>query len=253
MRSIAALVTALLMLAPSSAAPVPKAKPAEVELLPLATELFVGEPFEAFVRFTNRSDQEVFLSREPDLQERVGNVFLEVKGPGDEGFRCPYVVTYPRLSSDGTRDPKVRGVRPEVSRCEFLTLIWESAEDDNSPPIFRLAGEWRVRAKVVLLSGEERVSAEIGVNVAERTADESKRFTQKVEQIVRLNSPKMTTYGEEFKARLKLIEELGGCFQAEKYRRQTLGFRLSVVGTERSKETDDEVMKDIDAYLKVAS
>jgi hypothetical protein len=247
-----AILPLVYLAAAVSAAPVPKAKPAEVELLPLATELFVGEPFGAFVRFTNRGEDEVFLFRDWHLQQCVGNVSLEVKGPKDKEFRCPYTVQYPLETSDGTRNPLKKGVKSGATRCEFMTLPWRDDGPEMEAGRFKVVGEWQVRGKVVFHNKEEKLSSPVVVKVSERAAAEARRHTDTLAELERTRNPTMTAFGDEFKTRMKLIDDLGACATAVEWRRQMFGFRLSVVGTERSKETADEVMKDIDAYLKAA-
>jgi hypothetical protein len=250
MRPFLALPLSLLL--PSAfAAPVPKAKAHEVELMLLATELVVGDRFDALVRFTNRTEEDVILFREPDLQQRVANVVLEVKGPGDKAFRRPYKDEYGLLSSDGTSRPEKEPVKARDTRCEFVTLPW--TQSAKVEPVFERAGEWRVRAKVVLRAGEEKLSAEAVVAVSERTAEEAKRFAEARGKMARLNSPTMTTFGTEFQAHQKLNDELGACYLAEVNRRWYLEFRLRVAGTDRSNESADAVMRDIEAYLKTAT
>lgn len=252
MRTFLSLFLAFSAALALQAAPVPKGPPPEMELRPLATDLFVGEAFEAFVRFTNRGENEVFLFRDSHLVQRVGNVTLEVKGPRDKEFRTPYTVTYPVFSNDGIRDPLKKGVKAGDTRCEFVTLPWFDAGTEKLFGEFEEAGEWQVRAKVVLHSKEEKVSSAVRLKVTKRTDAEAKRHADKVAELDRPSDKKMTSFGDEFKSRLKLVDDLGACYTADQWRRRYLGFRLAVVGSERSKETDDEVMKDIDAYLKAA-
>lgn len=244
----------LLILVPAPAlrsAPVPKAKPPEVELRPLATDLFVGEPLKAFVRFTNRGEDEVFLFRDWVLSQWAGNVTLEVRGPRDKEFRCPYTVRYPLESADGTRDPLKRGVKVGGTCCEFVTLPFGGEASTQHFPVLDTVGEWQVRGKVVFHNKEEKVSPPVTVKVSERTAAEVKRVADIETAYWRPRTTK-DSFGEEFKARLKLIDDLGPCYTADEWRRQMFGFRLSVAGTAQSKETADEVRKDIDAYLKTA-
>ncbi len=232
------------------ATPVPKAKPAEVVLHPLATDLFVGEQFEAFVRFTNRGEDEVFLFRDWQLQQGYGNVTLEVKGPKDKEFRCPYTVIYPTSGSDGKRPPRERGVKAGGTRCDFVVLPVGTGDSSKELfPVLDTAGEWQVRAKVVFHDKLEKVSSPVVVKVAERTAAEAKRCADTRTAFWRPRQ-KEDSFGEEFKARMKLIDDLGVCYTADEWRRQMFGFRLSVAGTDQSKQTAHEVMEDIDAYLK---
>mgnify|MGYP001806716777 CR=1 FL=1 len=238
------------------AAPVPKGPSPEVELRPLATELFIGEPFEAFVRFTNRGDEEVFLFRDWNLEQYVDNVTLEVKGPQDKEFRCPYPISYPRFSSDGRRDPLKKGVKAGGKRCGFVTLPWLESGSEKLFGEFDEAGEWQVRAKVVLHNKEEKVSPPVVVKVVQKTPAKARQFAESVDK---LNFPldtalgdKFTTSDDAFKAWVELNDGLGKCYRADQFRRTFLVVRLASAGTERSKETADEVMKDIDAYLKAA-
>ncbi len=235
------------------AAPVPKAKPAEVELRPLATDLFVGEQFEAFVRFTNRGEDEVFLFRDWQLQQGYGNVTLEVKGPKDKEFRCPYTVLYPSSSSDGTRPPLKKGVKAGGTRCDFVVLPVGTGDSTKELfPVLDTAGEWQVRAKVVFHDKAVKVSSPVVVKVAERTVADAKRHAETLAAL-RRPKEKVDSFGAEFQARMKLVDDLGACYEADCRRRGMLGFRLSVAGTEQSKEMVDAVMKDIDAYLKTVS
>lgn len=248
---ISLAVLCLLSIVPALwSAPVPKTKPPEVELHPLATDLFVGEQFEAFVRFTNRGEEEVFLFRDWVMNQHYGNVTLEVKGPKEKEFRCPYTVQYPISSSHGTRPPRERGVKTGGTRCDFVALPFE-VEDTSKVlfPVLDTAGEWQVRAKVIFLGKEEEVSSPVVVKVSERSDAEAKRFA---DTLAALRRPRVSkdSFGAEFKARLKLVEDLGACYTADCRRRGMLGFRLDVAGTEDSKETAVDVMKDIDAYLK---
>ena len=251
MRIWIAFLSLLCLASTVCAAPVPKAKPAEVELRPLATDLFVGEQFEAFVRFTNRGEDEVFLFRDWQLQQAYGNVTLEVKGPKDKEFRCPYTVIYPTSGSDGKRPPRERGVKAGGTRCDFVVL--PVGTGDCTKELFSVldtAGEWQVRARVLFHNKEEKVSSPVVVKVAERSVAEAKRHADTLAALRRRPKEQVDSFSPEFKGRMKLVDDLGPCYTADEWRRQMFGFRLSVAGTTQSKETVDEVMKDIDAYLK---
>jgi hypothetical protein len=252
-----ALLSLLCVASAVCAAPVPKVKPAEVELLPLATELFVGDPFEAFVRFTNRGEDEVFLYHDWHLRQHVGNVSLEVKGPRDKEFRCPYTTIPPGLTRrDGPRTQPTKGVKAGGTRCEFVTLPWRDTGGEEERGRFEEAGEWQVRGKVEFHSKEEKVSSPVVVKVIQQPPATAKRFAETVAELdIALDTAlgsKFTTADDSFKARVKLNDDLGACYRADQFRRIFLGVRLDFVGTERSKETADEVMKDIDTYLKTA-
>lgn len=243
-------VALFLVVTPITAAPVPKEKtPIEVEVLPLATTLAVGDPFEAFVRFTNTTDDKVFLLSEPNLVPGVGNVRLEVKGPGDREFRRP-VVKYPPVLGDDTGERYKWGVKAGDSRCELLAL--PGTEDRRGEAVFDTAGEWRVRAVVVMRNKDEKVSAEVAVKVAGRSAEEVKQFRETVGKINRLWEATRAV-GDEFDAAQKLVDDLGACYTADGYRRRFLAFRVHWAGTDQSKEHLDTVLKEADAYLKTAS
>lgn len=166
-----------LLLASTLAAPVPKVKPADVEVVPFVTRLLVDDPLELLVTFTNRGGDKVKFANYHVFGVEEDNLVIEVRGPDDRDFRAVAACDQKgsgRFCGTESTDPRVleRKAVPDGGSRSAVARLFDTP-DRPSQKMFNQPGKWQVRA-VVKLADKELRSTPVDVQVARRGAVSAK-------------------------------------------------------------------------------
>ncbi len=240
-----AQLIALFIALPLAAAPVPKAKLPEMEVLLMATSLLQGEQLNFDVQFTNRGSSEVTQYDARFGEVEWGTTVVEVQGPSDKQFRRPYDQFGGLLPLDKRTPGAILAVGRSLTHSFTLPCA-----DVQKHPVFHEGGKWHVRARLLLYGGVEKVSETVTIQVAEQTVEKMEKLRLAEKRFVTAISDTAQKWEDEVPQLQKLADAIGPSHTADWRQTQVLEIRLCLIATGKSHETREDVLQDVETYLK---